>query len=214
MDRNVVARAGQAHPPGLRAFRGRVEKRRPAADRRRPERLLPSEDRGPLFQELLALEIELRREHGDAPCRAELRPGSPTRKTTIDAAFPEAEPAFDASRRPRPGTPRRSTTTRTARPPTGIRPRRPARAAGRGTGRRLSPARGDRPGRNGHRLQGPATIAGAPGGPEDDPLGLHGKPRRAGAVPPRSPARRRPRPPQHRADLRGRRARRRPLSSA
>ena len=54
-----------------------------------------SEDRVPLFQELLALEIELRREQGDSPCPAQFQARFPDLEDQIAAAFPKAEPAFD-----------------------------------------------------------------------------------------------------------------------
>ena len=67
--------------------------------------------------------------------------------------------------------------------------------------------RGDRPRRHGRRLQGPAGEPQPAGRPQDDPRRPARRRGRRAALPHRGRGRRQPRPSQHRADLRGRRAR-------
>ena len=74
--------------------------------------------------------------------------------------------------------------------------------------RRLRAAGGDRPRRHGRGLQGPAGEPEPRRRPEDDPGRAVGRPRRRPAVPRRGRGRGPARSSGHRADLRGRRARR------
>ncbi len=90
------------------------------------------------------------------------------------------------------------------------------RRAGRGRWpgrllRRLRARRGDRRGRHGSRLQGPAGQPRPRAGTQDGASGPVRDARRPAAVPPGGRGRGAPRSPEHRADLRGRRARRAPL---
>ena len=101
-------------------------------------------------------------------------------------------------------------------PPPG-RPRGPGDGGPPGPGtpgpvhRRLRVGKGARSGGDGGRLRGPANQPQPAGRPEDDPRRRVRRRRPAPAVPERGRGGRLPRPPGHRADLRGRRARRQPL---
>ena len=74
--------------------------------------------------------------------------------------------------------------------------------------RRLRDQEGAGPRRHGRRLRGPTGQPQSPGGPEDDQGRRAGRRRRAPPVPERGRGGRAARPPRHRADLRGRPARR------
>ncbi len=184
--------ASGSRPPGGRAPGPRIEEL--------PERRAAGPERAAaLLVELLGAGAGAApRPRRDTRRRQDYRARFPEHVRVIDDAF------GDPDSPDRPGSPSRGD-GRVRRPSARGDPSR--RAAGPCPPlRRLRAAGGDRAGRHGGRLQGPAEEPEAARRAQDDPLRPVRLADRAAAVPPRGRAGGQPRPPAHRADLRGRRA--------
>ncbi len=202
-----VALAGQSDQRRLRTVRGRLAGRASARDRvgpglgsrPRPPRAVPGAARAGARASRRTRRRSPRPDDYLGPLPRVGRPRSIRRSGSSRLPTPRADASLapDATRA-RPAFTSRRPCRATPPPIRKPRSRSPSSA--------ITSCSGDRPGGDGRGLPGPAEEPEPGGRPEDDP----GRPARLrrgdGAVPARSRGGGQPRPPEHRADLRRRRA--------